>query len=391
VIDIKKIPEYFIKEGWSSGKMRGETVLSLGFQSPEDLGPDKIELLSHEGFHIVAQPSWYADIQGESGRGDLYPEDWEPRYFRREIMKSLYHSFTDDEKKALKDAISWYQDYMEKFPEDAERYRQTDIIEGTAEFAGLMGGTFGRLGKAVSKSELYNEIAFRIKVLWQRKYNNYSYMDAITEGESYFIGCLACLVLEKEGINGWKEQVEKGETPMNVLCRNFKPGKISRDPVLENKIKEYYGQKNKEMKETIDRFLNSTEESGATALAIPAEMSSGFFNRKGLFYFISLEKKRQLIIGMTASFVVPETISKIDVSNVTAEIVAGETPYGTIGYFLVPVDKKSVMRSKDGECRIDQNSISAFLTSFYEEKTKAGSIRLWPRKVILPEEGREKE
>ena len=86
-----------------------------------------------------------------------------------------------------------------------------------------------------------------------------------------------------------------------------------------------------------------------------------------------------------------ETNCQRRVSNVTAEIVAGETLYGTIGYFLVPDDKKSVMRSKDGECRIDQNSVSAFLTSFYEEKTKAGSIRLWPRKVILPEEGREKE
>ncbi|MEA3492870.1 MAG: hypothetical protein U9R38_00620 [Candidatus Margulisiibacteriota bacterium] len=329
---------------WSRSKWKERIALSVALEKSNYDIDDILILLCHEGFHIVGQALWKSK-SGATFRGDIYPENWRPRYLRRMIMDALYRAFVKKERGAVGESVYWHNLYSVQFPEEKNRNFEVDRLEGSAEYVGLFGVVFGRLGSGASKLKLYDDLRKLFARRWKTKYNNFHHKGSLKEGESYAIGPLAGFILDLKGIKGWKLRVAGGETPMDVLAKSVPPLKAAEDLGIKEKVIKYYELKNIELKNIIDAYEEKTDSLEYVLIAAPLDWAAGgSWGRKG---FLSFGKKK-MIVGLDGKFYSPDSPSNIQVKGVNAELIFAPYPAGKniFGYVVFPVKKdKSINNS----------------------------------------------
>ena len=118
----------------------------------------------------------------------------------------------------------WQQRYAREFPDDARENRDSDVVEGTAEFAGLLGVELGRLGCSASdRAAPWRGLRPWVRDLWDKRcWNNLDYELTVRDVEPYAIGSLAGLILDSRGVDWWA-RAAAGETPMEILAGEASP------------------------------------------------------------------------------------------------------------------------------------------------------------------------
>lgn len=360
--------------GWFTGKLLGRKLLGIEAAESRYQSNDILELLCHEGFHLVGQKSW--PIRDRAGwRGDDYPENWRPRYLRRQAMKALFVSFISGDDQALGKAVFWHKKYRQEFPTDYQKTRDLDRIEGSADYVGLMGATLGQLGPEVNlTSHLRGQLAER----WRLKYNNLNYQGSLKEGESYCLGAIAGLILDRQKISGWKQRVAQGANQLDILAENIKEIPAPDRPADRARIKKYYDLKNEELKTGLDKYLAGWNNQDYVILVAPLDwVPGGTWNRSGFLTYDDGKGAETFIVGFSGDFVAPSG-GKISFDQMLVEFIMAPYPIGlAFGYVITPVKLAGLEESGDRSFKIDLPNIKAKQARFSITQDKNGQSWYW--------------
>ena len=370
------LPPDFRKDGWNLGHWQGVPALSISLREfrsdPESLA----YLLIHEGFHHLVQENWHNPY--ESLRGSTYPEDWHARYLRRRIMASLAAAFAGEDPEALGHAIWWQRRYEREYPDDARENRDTDVTEGTAETAGLFGSELGRQGCGATDQQVLEGLRPRIRDIWERRWDNLDYQLTVRNGESYAIGALAGLILQRRGVT-WKQRAAAGETPMEILAGEAAPLPDVDDPVTAARVRDHYAQKNGEFGAVVEGYAAACSSREFLRLTVPLDWTVGTtMGGKGFLNFRDRTGFRRLIIGMQGQFSAPDRPSRLQIREALAELAGGTYPFGhSEGYLVTLIPADALERMPDGSFSIASDTVRAVSLRIEIREEKDGGRWIW--------------
>jgi hypothetical protein len=307
------------------GDLHGRPALGFAYDPGADPS-GSVEIVIHEAFHRYVQEGWEIPASGVA-RGIRYPEPWEPRYLRRELVRSL-RADVDGTPGALADAAAWLSRIREEFPEALGETRAIDVVEGTAEYAGVLAASVSAVGCGAKETELLAEAARRVRNRWDRPDK---------EEESYALGVLAGLALRGRGERGWESAAARSPLPELLLAR-VPPGDPAVDVELAAETKREFQETNRAVREKTGPFLSPPP--GETLLvAVPSDWMQGSFGTGG---FVSLPSEgggteRSFILEMTAAFASPASGSRLALKGVTVERSGSPCGAGSFHVFPLPI------------------------------------------------------
>jgi hypothetical protein len=315
------------------GELRGRPTLGFAYDPAAD--PSwSAEIVVHEAFHRYVQEGWAIGASGVA-RGIRYPEPWEPRYLRRELVRSL-RSVVDGTPAALPEAAAWLSRIREEFPESDRETRAVDVVEGTAEYAGVMSAAVSAAGCAAQETALVAEAARRVRNRWGRPDK---------EEESYALGVLAGLALRSRGERGW-ESAAAGSPAAELLLARVPPGDPAVDLELAAETKREFQAANRAVRDKIGPLLSPVR-GDAFLVAVPSDWMQGSFGTGG---FVTLPTdgggaKRSFVLEMTAAFASPDTGSRLALKGVSVE--RSGSPCGPGSFHLFPLPIRALVEGAD--------------------------------------------
>ena len=184
----------------------------------------------HEGFHFFVQSDKkkWKQLEGNPNRGTLYPLEAIPRYYRWEMYKSLESYLESPGKEKLRGFSWWFNRWKVNFPDEYKNF--TDRIEGSAQYySNAMMTRLHNLKRTKLRSEFENFKAYFISKTDPKKRFRLDF-------ESYLIGPLASMVLDQLKVSKWKNKVEKGASPLQLLAKKNKPKRQKINNIVQNEF-----------------------------------------------------------------------------------------------------------------------------------------------------------
>ena len=325
------------------GELYGRPALGFAYDPKADPSWSS-EVIVHEAFHRYVQGKWKGAGAGMA-RGIRYPEPWGPRYLRRELIRSL-RAVAEGRTGAPGDAAAWLSRLREEFPEALREARAVDVIEGTAEYAGVMAAAVAAAGCDAEEPTRIGEALTRVRGRWDRPDK---------EEESYALGVLAGLALRARGARGWEAAAAAGAPPAELLLAPVSPADPAGDMELAAGTKREFAAANRVVRAKIDPFLSPTP-GDVFLVATPSSWVQGSFETGG---FVTLPgdggAERTFVLDMAASFASPEHGSRLSLSGVTVE--RSGSPCGEGGYHVFPMPIRALREGPDGRGAIAEDRV----------------------------------
>jgi hypothetical protein len=249
------------------------------------------EVLAHETFHNVDQNpkspvhehtgacKWHG---GEMERAILGDTEG-IQFYRQNAIAYLKRAFdaapdSEERRNALLQVRAWMSKLARDFPEAAKKLKELDRVEGSAEYAGSMANTLGKLGCNASAQE-------RRAALLDKVSDRYLPVTTPLDAQAYLLGAVAGFLMDEGGMSGWKERVAAGEAPIDLLLASGmtgkgKPVKAEADPLLVQ---------SRAISQDISRCMQGVAEKAvAEVLAKPqdymlVQMEETVYNSSGFF------------------------------------------------------------------------------------------------------------
>jgi|GEM_PF-4058780 len=177
------------------------------------------ELVLHEAFHFHVQfnpdTRWPVLLEPPLEITFKYPMQIEPRLFRRMLQHSLLKAYVDVKNRSrhLAAAAWWQQTWAANFPGELAQANQRDVIEGTAQYVGVLGAAMRDLGDPDSLQERHAYFASSLRPLEGCR---------DTGHEHYDLGGIAGLLLDDMRVD-WMRRGESGETPAEIVLDGIAP------------------------------------------------------------------------------------------------------------------------------------------------------------------------
>ncbi|MEC2075316.1 hypothetical protein [Metabacillus fastidiosus] len=214
-------------------------------------------VLMHETFHGY-QGEWKRP-EGTGFESPSYNELLSARQCRLEMIKALQQALEHPKEKQqhLEAAAWWYQKYKKEHPREYKDIQLRDQKEGTAKYFDTHVSAYGDLGINAPQKEINN---------WMIDYYKESYKGYLTEymlhpgDEVYFLHSRASLLLDiLQDKPHWKQDVEKGKLPLDLLLDSYKPVPQQPSPELKQIIETLYNDKVKPGMEQLLDGLNKQD------------------------------------------------------------------------------------------------------------------------------------
>jgi len=240
----------------------------------EDVYVDFASVLAfHEGFHFLSgQDTWAV---GVGSRSLPYPEPWEPRYVRAELIAALRAMLEDGD--GPERARYWQDQWLADFPDEVADASPYDVTEGSAEYAAIISTALAKLGCDAEDTAIIDEAVAHL--------DDGFVGTGFTGGrEFYDTGVLAGLLLRQDGIDGWEATTETGDTPTEQLLAG-----ASADPQEENgdlraEVEAAVEARNTMVGMEIDPMLADLQSSDAYRMVIDFAWLQGSFSLGGFYY-----------------------------------------------------------------------------------------------------------
>lgn len=252
------------------------------------------ETATHELFHSTQGNEW--KHEETNSRSAEYPQDAMPRKYRNSMVKALRTAYHDNSKKeeALQEFNYWYNKWENEYPEEVKSTKDTDILEGTAEYFGM-----SIAGKATNYNEVYKELE-NLPVL----VNVIPQIDV----EAYAIGFYAINLLKDSDKLNTDLMETYEETPAKQLHKTIADSKkeYSFETDLKNTIDKEINEKNKIAKKELGSIPEDYLNGKLTYLKAAPEMDnsvgfSSFVSVKGVDGEFGLNTQGALSKGITAT------------------------------------------------------------------------------------------
>lgn len=255
--------------GWSESPFdfvehQNQKYLVINLDAKESV-ESTLRTALHEGFHWFYQDEvrgWKTDSKLSAARGDFYPLLSRPRYFRWVMMDELFNYLESGQELHLRAFSWWFLEWEEQFPEEAKN--NVDRVEGSTQYY-----TTNMMVTLSNKKSGKNKAIYKDPFL-ARNFDKRSFS---VDSESYVIGTLAGLALDKLKIESWQKQVNKGESALQILASSIEPKVQKLNPALQKEFLDLSVEK-----------MNELDRNGQLDQTI-----AGFANRKVIKVALSLK------------------------------------------------------------------------------------------------------
>jgi hypothetical protein len=312
------------------------TMLVWWAGSAEDL----VDLAIHEGFHLFHQHGMPSPI-----RGEYYPEDWEARYLRFELLRALATAFDTQKPADLRRAAFWWTRLRIDHARSLESTDGIDLTEGTASFVGKLGVALTEGGCDTQTAPLLRRARQLLKL---------QPLPIDKDHEAYQLGLITGLLLEQRAVARWQEQAIGGRSLLELLLQDVAPEPAGEtDRRVAREFQTFYERKNQDKKSIIDRFLQDASGAEFFNLAIPERMLSGSFRADGFLSFDHpiLKVPTTLVLNLHAQYAT--TTGTLELQRINVIRSSRPVADGFIGsYVYFPLPRSAFHRNDDGTFRI---------------------------------------
>ncbi len=312
-----------------------------------------LKTLFHESFHFVAQrKSTWQNIIGN--RNQPFPDQAETRYLRHELISSLLSVLLDE--KDISAPAFWFDRYKTEFPEEFSRFRSADRSEGTAEYGNYLMLAIADLGCNASQKQL-------LQAIKQNFAPSY-----IPFNEPYETNSLASFILMANNLDIWKDSVDSGEVPLEILLKDIAPQNQEEDLELKEKIENDTSQINQELTtqivplfEKFDDPLNYIKVVLRSADIQGGFGSSGHYSPTERIEFDGIRLNASAVFGLNREIIVNNTdiLTKEIFSSQDSPIWPQQTPCGMNYGWIITVPSSTVNYLDNGEVSIDSEGLTA--------------------------------
>ncbi|MGB7318014.1 MAG: hypothetical protein WBC85_08625 [Planktotalea sp.] len=191
---------------------------------------------AHEEFHRV-QNTWNVEHADQGKLIEIGQENFDARSQRYEIIRALSLALLspEDETEYLEAAKWWFEAYQNDHPQEYELAKSMDIFEGAARYFDMAMNVRSVGGFDLSAEEL--------RANYQRMILKDYTLDAdrffgLPDEESYEIGGIAGVLLEMKNDATWKDRVEQGTPPLEILLENYSASPQEPSPEVMNLVEE---------------------------------------------------------------------------------------------------------------------------------------------------------
>lgn len=263
--------------GYSQIKFEGKESIAMSIDDFEINQEDSVGQLyrtaTHELVHFNYQDKIVLD--GESNRYQVFPIDKEPRLVRRMLFTRLIEAFEnpDNEDEYLGKAKFWLDKYNTEHKEEANMIRATDIAEATARYSENLSMV---IGKNLSPEEQTKEVEKDIM-------RTEIFTSADTE--SYELGYVAALVLDRKSPD-WKNNFyETGKNVEEVLLENVKPIEDTVDSKIEDELSKEINTVNEEVEKALENVISSIKDKSVPYLHIDTTDRASSFTAESMHQY----------------------------------------------------------------------------------------------------------
>lgn len=230
----------------------------------------------HEGFHFFAQPSWKRpdSAANNDSRSVDYPILTEPRYLRGRLLKLLKSYLKNPSTKVLQEARGIYDDYEQKYPNEATGIASTDQREGSAFYAELVGTALSQLGCAIDEKTLISKSLEQLQAS--------PAISGTSDSESYALGAAAGLIMRSSrAYAGWEKRIMGGQTPLSILFEGISPQSGPDDITLKQQAEDIVKQENQRFSTGVSKFIASMKDPEAITIHLKSSNLLGSYNTQG--------------------------------------------------------------------------------------------------------------
>ncbi|MDK2122766.1 hypothetical protein [Parachitinimonas caeni] len=216
-------------------------------------------LATHEAMHYYLQDKWQLDGD-KASRSTRLPIAVEPRVLRNHLARSLERA-AQGNLADLGHASYWYQKWKQQYPEEVLQIHWGDIVEGSATYIEMVAETIAK-GHAFGSSQYHAAVNEKIQ-------QSAEVIPDIAL-ESYRLGALAGHLLDRQG-RQWKSQVEKDQSPLDILLHNIAPVPEALDLQLERELKLKIAQQSQEAEDRLGifKFVENIRQANTAKVFIP--------------------------------------------------------------------------------------------------------------------------
>ncbi|MGB5838423.1 MAG: hypothetical protein WBH14_15385 [Albidovulum sp.] len=191
---------------------------------------------AHEEFHRV-QNTWNVEYTDQGKLIEIGQDNFAARAQRYEIIRALRLALLNPEEETenLEAAKWWFEAYRNDHPQEYELAKSMDILEGAARYFDMAMNVRSVGGFHLSAEEL--------RANYQRMILTDYTLDAdsffgLPDEESYDIGGIAGVLLEMKDDATWKDRVEQGTPPLEILLEGYSASPQEPSPEVTNLVEE---------------------------------------------------------------------------------------------------------------------------------------------------------
>ncbi len=325
--------------GYSELKFEGKPSIAMSVDDSTMDEKDSVNEIyrigTHELVHFYYQKLSNSD--SEADRSQKYPSDGTPRIYRRMIYDNLIKAYEEPDKdeEYLSKAKYWLDKWKTEYEDEYKAIKSTDIAEGTARYSENL---------SMFITDKISDEEFRTSAIKEIK--RPESFDTADE-ESYEIGYVAALILDKKQPD-WKEKFyEEGKTIEEKLLENTKPTEEEADAERKDKITKSTEAFNSKVKENLKDIIKAEEDKNIPYLKINVTEASSSFKSEGMVLY----KDNQVLPNYINNYKVDGNSLNINKVSVLDEVDEDQL------YVLLPLTMEH--EYKDGKLKIDSETIKA--------------------------------
>ena len=326
-------------------------VIAIGLRrtlrlDPYYKGSYGLYLAFHEGFHHIFQSrenGWARDKSFQ--RGDRYPDNWRPRYYRRMLYESLKKAFLGNNSNSLGQATFWYNKWKKEFP--GEVPQSVDRQEGVATYYDVMSVVNSILGCRATRIEMFAFI--------RKNFNMFIETPSDFNSEGYNIGGLSGILMWNPEQLDWQDRVVAGESPVEILLSSSQEIHDQDNISIRNEIQGTVEKKNSKTKEQLDGVLDNFHSKEFVRIVIPGHFDNKSMPVANMVIPMSLPGTQIYVVGK-GYLSETQTGDFLRAEGLLSLIEGLSNPCGKNGKsFVVP---RSIVQSKGGHFEGQSSSIS---------------------------------
>lgn len=327
--------------GFASGPYDGVYTF-LTFRSTSDDAYELVFRAIHEVFHDTAQ----SNMPRDPYRGEQYPEEWKPRYYRWEMLRELRQAVLTGRSEHIRAAAFWNRRLISEFKADYDGTRAIDVLEGSAEYAGRIGTALASVGCNVSEQQLVDAAKTHI---------GSDAVDFFKEGESYRLGFLAGLLLRMQQRPDWEKRAASGQRITDILFENVEPEAQPENVLVSAQFKEHFEKRNNEIRGIGESFFTASESASNYVVAIPVAYTVGSYGASGHVRFPFHGTPLRLMLDSDWRFRTRNG-GQLRLGRRTVAVVAFSAD-DSKAMVIFPVTREEVQKQKDGTYSITAGSV----------------------------------